>query len=259
MPYAGEAAEQAVRIVLQGAEMTLRISGTGAKHLAVLIAAAMSGHEKTAGKARLASMLKTEKDLKVFIVPENKLRDFAREAKRYGVLYCALREKEPTESGMTDILVRPGDASRVNRISEKLGIAMVDSGDISVESGKLRMDKKDQTQDVPEREAIDGEKADRLVDELLGAQPEKEEPAPENPTAAKTGKSARLDDTSKSRETSGRDISEPSRRSVWKDFDDIRRQGRSKTERGTARERESELLQRQQDMATRINERSARR
>jgi hypothetical protein len=251
MPYAGEAAEQTIRIALQGTEIVLRISGTGAKHLAALIAAAMSGHEKTAGKARLASMLKTEKELKVFIVPESKLRSFAKEAKRYGVLYCVLREKEPTHDGVTDILARPGDAPRINRISERLGIAMVDVGDISIEAGNQKADKTTQEQDSPEQDLIDSEKEDRLVDELLGIQPEGEKPVPENPTKAETERSIRSDSTSKTRGTSGKDTSEPPRKSVKKDMDEIRRERQEGLVNEAGREREEALRKRQQELGAR--------
>lgn len=36
-------------------------------------------------------MLKSGKELKVFTISEEHLKRFAQEAKRYGVVYCALR------------------------------------------------------------------------------------------------------------------------------------------------------------------------
>ncbi|MGI6777099.1 MAG: PcfB family protein [Acetivibrionales bacterium] len=43
---------------------------------------------------------------------------FQYEAKRYGVLYCALRDKKSLD-GMCDIMVRVEDASKINRIVER--------------------------------------------------------------------------------------------------------------------------------------------
>jgi hypothetical protein len=251
MPYAGEAAEQVIRIGLQGAEMALRISGTGARQFAVLIAAAISGHEKTAGKARLASMLKSDKELKVFTVPESALGDFAKEAKRYGVLYCAVREKEPTEIGMTDILVKAEDASKINRVAEKLGLATVDVGDAAAEKEMPKDGNAARKQDSPEKNLMDSEKEDSLVDELLGAQPEEGRPVPENPTKAETERSIRSGSTSRTRETSGKDTSEPPRKSVKKEMGEIRRERQNGPVDNTAREREEALRKRQQELGSR--------
>ena len=52
----------------------------------------------------------------MFTVSEEHLKQFAAEAKRYGVVYCALRGKEKSADGMVDIMVRAEDASKINRI-----------------------------------------------------------------------------------------------------------------------------------------------
>ena len=45
------------------------------------------------------------------------MKQFATEAKRYGVVYCALRGKEKSADGMVEITVRAEDAfSRIDRI-----------------------------------------------------------------------------------------------------------------------------------------------
>lgn len=45
------------------------------------------------GKARLDSLLKSGKELKVFAIRHEDLKKFCEEAKRYGVLYSVLKEK----------------------------------------------------------------------------------------------------------------------------------------------------------------------
>lgn len=54
-------------------------------------------------------MLKSGKELKVFTISEEHLKQFATEAKRYGVVYCALRGKEKSADGMVDVMVRAED------------------------------------------------------------------------------------------------------------------------------------------------------
>jgi hypothetical protein len=53
---------------------------------------------------------------------DNELEKFCREAKKYGVLYCVLKDKTDTD-GHTDVFVRAEDASKINRIFERFGIA----------------------------------------------------------------------------------------------------------------------------------------
>jgi hypothetical protein len=62
----------------------------------------------------LEGLLRSGKELKVFAVRNEDLNKFAMEAKRYGVLYCALRDKKSLD-GMCDIMVRAEDASKINR------------------------------------------------------------------------------------------------------------------------------------------------
>ena len=132
MNQGGEAAEQIVRMSLNGAEVALKLTGAGAKELAILlgkaIVLAFSG-KKVRGKTRLKSMLKNEKNLKIFAVPDKDLKKFGREAKKYGILYCVLKDKK-AKDGMTDLLVRSGDAAKINRIFERFNLASVNRADV---------------------------------------------------------------------------------------------------------------------------------
>ena len=132
MSYSGDAAEQVVRMSLQGAEVAAKITGEGAKHIAVLLYAILKEQNKTKGRVRLTNMLKSGKELKVFAVKDEDLKRFCTEAKKYGVLYCVLKDKNATD-GITDIMVRAEDASKINRIFERFQLATVDIGSIQKE------------------------------------------------------------------------------------------------------------------------------
>lgn len=135
MSYSGDAAEQVVRMSLQGAEVAAKITGEGAKHIAVLLYAVLKEQNKTKGQVRLTNMLKSGKELKVFAVKDEDLKRFCTEAKKYGVLYCVLKDKNATD-GITDIMVRAEDASKINRIFERFQLATVDIGSIKNEIEK---------------------------------------------------------------------------------------------------------------------------
>lgn len=111
MNAGGDAAGQMVRMSLEGVEVAARISGEGAKNLAVLIAAVLKEEQKTHGKARLTNMIKSGQELKVFTVRQKDLKPFAKEAKRYGVLYSTLREKHNEDpNAQVDVIARANDA-----------------------------------------------------------------------------------------------------------------------------------------------------
>ena len=59
----GDAAEQVVRLSLEGVEVAAKITGNGAKNIALLLYATLKQEQKTKGKARLTSMLKSGKEL----------------------------------------------------------------------------------------------------------------------------------------------------------------------------------------------------
>ena len=76
MNYGGDAADQIVRYSMEGMEHTLRISGSIAKNLAVLIVAVMKDQKKTRGKTNLLRMLKEQRAMKFFTIPHDRLREF---------------------------------------------------------------------------------------------------------------------------------------------------------------------------------------
>ena len=116
MTNSGDAAEQIVRMSLEGTEVALKLSGSAAKNIAAALytIAKNADRNKTKGHQRLSAMLKSGKELKVFTISEEHLKRFAQEAKRYGVVYCALRGKEKSADGMVDVMVRAEDASKIN-------------------------------------------------------------------------------------------------------------------------------------------------
>lgn len=189
MYNSGDAAEQVVRISLEGTEVALKLTGSAAKNIAAMLYAVWKNRDKnkTKGHQRLSAMLKSGKELKVFTVSEEHLKQFALEAKRYGVVYCALRGKERSADGMVDIMVRAEDASKINRIVERFKLATVDTVSIKRDIEQSKADKT--APSAPEQEKPDKAADDRLLDDLLGAPVQKEEHASPNPAAAKTEKS----------------------------------------------------------------------
>ena len=119
MNTSGDAAEQIVRMSLEAGEAALKISGAGAQHLVVLLYAVLKEQKKTRGRARMETMVRSGKPLTVFSVKKGDLREFVKEAKRYGILYCAIQSPKGKSDGLVDIMVKEEDAPRINRIVER--------------------------------------------------------------------------------------------------------------------------------------------
>ena len=189
MNNSGDAAEQIVRMALGGAEVALKLTGAAAKEIALLLLAALKapekgdeGKTKLKGKERLSSMLKSGKPLEVFSIRERDLRTFAREAKNYGVVYCALRNGKRSRDGICDILVKADDAPKINRLVERFDLATVDRASVEREPMPPPpppvpppwLDSIEPTEDP--REPC-GDDISRFFDELLG--PDRGGAAPE--------------------------------------------------------------------------------
>ena len=123
-------------------QVAAKITGNGAKNIALLLAAVLKEEQKTKGKARLSSMLKSGKELKVFTIRQEDLKKFSQEAKRYGVLYCVLKDKNnPDPKASVDVIARADDASKIQRITERFRLATVDQGTVvtDIQKEKDRM------------------------------------------------------------------------------------------------------------------------
>ena len=235
----GDAAEQVVRMSLEGTEMAVKLAGSGAKQLAILLYAVLKDQKKTSGKVRLANMLRSGRELKVFAIHDHDLPKFCEEAKKYGVLFTVLKDRDAND-GLTDIMVRAEDASKINRIFERFKLSTVDMGSVKaqIEQEKARSEKDVQTKDEeivpPERVMTQQEKVDAFIEEATKGNPTKEEQQTSNPTEGRTARSRQSEPFSEKRSPIARDASnDPERRpSVRKQLAEIRKQQKETAEAG---------------------------
>ena len=265
MSYSGDAAEQVVRMSLETGEVAVKLAGEGAKQIAIILYAILREQKKTKGKTRLTNMLRSGKELKVFAVKDSDLQLFCREAKKYGVLYCVLKDRDATD-GLTDIMVRAEDASKINRIFERFNLATVDMAEVRREIEQSRQEQQNAAPEapaaaelmteqevddlldamlspapeqegelpVPERTAPEQDNDD-FLESVLGVSPTREEGQTENPTEGRIEKSRQSEPTSKPKERTAPGTSEPqerSRRSVRQELNDIKAEQREKAAKG---------------------------
>ena len=119
MSQGSDAADQMVKETIAVTEMAVKLAGSGAKNLIVLLTLYAKENHQLKGETNLKKLIKEGKELRVFYLDNDDLAEFKNYAKEYGILYKALRHKGD-ESPITDILVKAEDTPRVNRILEKM-------------------------------------------------------------------------------------------------------------------------------------------
>lgn len=188
MNSGGDAAEQIVRMSLEGTEVALRITGNAAKNITALLIAALKEDGKTKGKARLSSMLKSGKELKVFSIQQKDLKQFTKEARKYGVLYNVIRQKgNKNPDAEVDIIARAEDAAKISHIIKKFKLVSVDKAEVVRQVERDRAGKPEQRAE-PEKDANQLAAADKLLDEAFAEPAKTERKVQENPQAARMEK-----------------------------------------------------------------------
>ena len=118
----GEAADQMVSYAFKGGEVVLRLSGAAAKNLAVYLTALLKQGGPSKGKTTLKRMIADGKELTVQCIDADQIPYFNAMAKKYGVMFVAVRDKQNPD-GKCDIMFRLEDSARVNRIFDRLAIS----------------------------------------------------------------------------------------------------------------------------------------
>jgi len=205
----GDTADQMAKMTLEGIEVAAKISGSAAKSLAAMLYAMLNDKKKVKGKTRLDALLRSGKELKVFALRHDDLKVFCEEAKRYGVLYSVLKEKNNTD-GICDIMVRAEDAAKISRIVDKFELATIDTKAIRE---SIMSQKENPLKDV---KPMTPEEHDKLIESLMDEA---------NPTRVRTEKSDRRSGrSSKSTKTN----SAQGRTSVRKTLAEIRKETSTK-------------------------------
>lgn len=208
-----DSAEEIVKIYLEGVEMSLRVTGVAAKNIAMMLIAMSKEKKMTRGKTRLTNMLKTGKPLKIFTISSDELKKFSQEAKKYGILYCALANKNNSKiDGMVDIMIKEEDAGKMNRIAERFNFK-------DVATIKKEMEK-DKDEKLAKLAKLAGKSEDEIfIDEIMPTSKEEEKQIPSD-DKQKTEKKNQLESSLNTKQND----KQTEKPSVLKELDDIKRQ-----------------------------------
>ena len=118
----GEAADQLVRMMLSGTEMSVRLGGSALKNLLALTMALAKNNTTLSGKVNLGKMLRETRDLRQFPMTPEQYKRFAKLAKKQKILFSAIRDKDD-HGKLIDVILPVTELDRANMIFEKLAYA----------------------------------------------------------------------------------------------------------------------------------------
>ena len=156
MNTSGEVADLMVKEGLQITEEVVKLTGLGAKNLAAIVIALLKEDNKLQGKTNLKKLLKSDKPLCILQIKESDISRFNKEAKKYGVLFTAVKDNT-NNSGLCDIIAKQDDVTKLNYIMERMGYAVPEK-EIEPEPEPEKTDDKDKDKNQSEPDKDDKSK-----------------------------------------------------------------------------------------------------
>ena len=115
----GEAADQLVRMMLSGSEVAVRLGGSALKNLLALTLALARDHKQISGKVNMGKMLRETRDLRRFPMTPEQYKQFKKLAKKHGLLYSVIRDKDD-RGKLMDVILPVTELDRANAIFERI-------------------------------------------------------------------------------------------------------------------------------------------
>ena len=156
MNTSGEVADLMVKEGLMVTEEVVKLTGLGAKNLAAIVIALLKEDNKLQGKTNLKKLLKSDKPLCILQIKESDISRFYKEAKKYGVLFTAVKDNT-NNSGLCDIIAKQDDVTKLNYIMERMGYAVPEK-EIEPEPEPEKADDKDKDKNQSEPDKDDKSK-----------------------------------------------------------------------------------------------------
>ena len=122
----GDAAEEVVRIAVNGADVAIRLVGAGAKNLALLFLAWSRNEKVHAGKTSLPKLISSGDELHVLSLSKEEYSAFKKQA-RNKITYAPFLNTK-NKDGKVDVVVGMKQEGIVNRILDRIGYQNIKAG-----------------------------------------------------------------------------------------------------------------------------------
>ena len=132
----GDAADEMVRMVLNGTEVAIKLTGSAAKNLAALLVAWSKKEKKVYGKTTMMKLLKSGEPLQVLSMTKEQYSRFKGMAKKK-VLYAPFLNKKRGDNKL-DVVISEKSLPMVNHILKKIGYGEVAKPEMQAEESKKK-------------------------------------------------------------------------------------------------------------------------
>ena len=132
----GDAADEMVRMVLNGTEVAIKLTGSAAKNLAALLVAWSKKEKKVYGKTTMMKLLKSGEPLQVLSMTKEQYSRFKGMAKKK-VLYAPFLNKKRGDNKL-DVVISEKSLPMVNHILKKIGYGEVAKPEMQTEESKKK-------------------------------------------------------------------------------------------------------------------------
>ena len=90
----GEAADQMVRMMLTGTEVTVRLGASALKNLLAITLALAKHHKTLSGKVNMGKMLRETRDIRMFPMSPEQYQAFKQRAVKQKILFSVIRDSD---------------------------------------------------------------------------------------------------------------------------------------------------------------------
>jgi len=178
----GEAADQMVRMMLSGGEVTVRLAGSALKNLLALTMALAKDHKVLSGKVNMGKMLKETRDLRLFPMTPEQYKQFQKLAKKQKILFSAIKDRDG-KGKLVDVVMPVTELDRANLIFERILYRGGPTQEDQTPERGEQPPERDRSERSPDRErdtpqrAREGPQEGRTDGERPAPQPERESPS----------------------------------------------------------------------------------
>ena len=115
----GEAADQMVRMMLTGTEVTVRLGASALKNLLAITLALAKHHKTLSGKVNMGKMLRETRDIRVFPMSPEQYQAFKQRAVKQKILFSVIRDSDG-RGKVVDVAMPVTELERANLIFERI-------------------------------------------------------------------------------------------------------------------------------------------
>ena len=115
----GEAADQMVRMMLTGTEVTVRLGASALKNLLAITLALAKHHKTLSGKVNMGKMLRETRDIRMFPMSPEQYQAFKQRAVKQKILFSVIRDSDG-RGKVVDVAMPVTELERANLIFARI-------------------------------------------------------------------------------------------------------------------------------------------